>query len=522
MSKPDVHRMLDALAKLPKLNLAEDPTVVMDAHDAAHFDGWQNPVTGFGTARDKTTYNQFSSGRILSENELSALYHGDDLAARMVDVVPDEMMREGFELDLGDVALNNDITDQLEALEANDKIADAIRWGRCFGGGGLLLGADDGRSAATPLVPERVKSLGYLYTFDRRYLWPLTWYRDGGNPKLGRPETYMVTSPSAMSNAPVAVVHESRLILFGGATTGIREREMLNSWDLSVLQRPNDVLANFNIGWNAVSILLADGNQAVFKMMGLSDAIAEGQNEALTKRYALMDQARSILRAIVIDAGTKEEPPEEFSRQQFPMTGIPETLDRMMQRLAAAVQIPVTILMGQSPAGMNATGESDFRWFYDRIRSEQTRKLTPRLRRIVRVMLSTKVIAHDPEKKDAQAIKFKFPPLWTEAPLAKAQTRKTLLEGDQIMIDKGIALPEETALHRLQPDGFATEITLTEDGIKAREAALKSELALLEEGKPVEDDTLPPVTAKGAPPGGGAAPPAAPERGGASPGGPVP
>ncbi len=39
--------------------------------------------------------------------------------------------------------------------------------------------------------------------------------------------------------------------------------------------------------------------------------------------------------------------------------------------------MPVTILMGQSPAGMNATGESDFRWHYDRIKSRQTLHIAP-------------------------------------------------------------------------------------------------------------------------------------------------
>jgi phage-related protein (TIGR01555 family) len=467
------NRMLEALAKQRGLRLVEDPTLVIGLGESARFDAWENSQTGLGTTRDKTYYNVFSPARTLMDGELSALYHGDDLAARMVDVVPDEMLREGFQLDLGDAVMSGEVLDQLEALGAPEKLADGIRWGRLFGGGGVILGVDDGQPASSPLNAEKAKALNYLYPFDRRYLWPLTYYRDSGNPKLGQPETYMVTSATSHVDIPVAVVHETRLITFGGATTGIREREVNQGWDLSVLQRPHDVLGNFNMGWQAVSFLLQDANNAVFKMSGLADAIAEGQGEALRNRFLQMDMARSVVRATVVDAGdgTPNGPPESYERQVFPMTGIPDTLDKLCLRLAAAVQIPVTILMGQSPAGMNATGESDFRWFYDRIRSDQMRKLAPRIRRIVRVMLKTKIVG-----REVDAIKVKFPPLWTEAPQAAATTRKIILEGDAVAINAGVLLPEEGA-KRFQGEGFGGELTLSPEGIKAREDALKGEFS---------------------------------------------
>jgi phage-related protein (TIGR01555 family) len=467
------NRMLAALAKANGLRLVDDPRLVIGTGETVRYDSWENPVSGLGTDRDKTHYNRFGGSRLLTEYELSDIYHGDDLAARMVDIVPDEMLREGFQLDLGDSALSGEVTDQLEALGAAEKLADGIRWGRLFGGGGLIIGADDGKPASSPLDSEKAKTISYLYPFDRRYLWPLSYYRDAGNPKLGQPETYMVTSPASHVDLPVAVVHETRLVIFGGATTGLREREINQGWDLSVLQRPHDVLGNFNLGWNAVSILLQDANVAVFEMSGLAEAIAEGKGEAIRARLLQMDMAKSVARAIVIDAGdgTENSPKEAYTRQPFTFTGIPETLDKLMLRLAAAAQIPVTILMGQSPAGMNATGQSDFQWFYDRIRSEQTRKLAPRIRRIVRVMLKTKIVG-----REVEAIKVKFPPLWSETPQAAATTRKITLEGDQIAIDKGFLLPEE-ASKRFEPEGFAKELTLSPEAIKARAASLAAELS---------------------------------------------
>jgi phage-related protein (TIGR01555 family) len=490
--------MRDALAKMPKLHLVDDPVAVIAEHATARFDSWQNDLTGQGTTRDKTTYARYGASRLLNEFELSDLYHGDDLAARIVDIVPDEMLRKGFTVDVGDPAENTEIMDRLEVLGASDKLANAIRWGRCFGGGGLLLGADDGRSAASPLIPEKARSLSYLYVFDRRYLWPLTWYQNPGDPKLGQVETYMVVSPSARTTSPVSIVHETRLVIFGGATTGIRERELNFSWDLSVLQRVHEILSSYGMGWNAASNLLVSANVAVFKMAGLADAIAAGGEDLLKNRLRAMDMAQSVVRALVIDAGEGDpkqggQAAESYERQQFSFAGIPETLRELAVRVASGAKLPMTKLFGISPAGLNATGESDTRNFYDELGSYQTIKLAPAIRRIVSVMRRTKVMA-----KQAKPIVISFPPLWSEAPLAAAQTRKALIDGDAVLVDKGILLPEEIALQRFQPRGFDTELQLSPEALKARETALKGELDDLENPPepPVESGT--PMPAAGA------------------------
>ena len=48
------------------------------------------------------------------------------------------------------------------------------------------------------------------------------------------------------------------------------------------------------------------------------------------------------------------------------LTGVTEVMDRMINMVAAVSGIPVTVLMGQAPAGLNATtSESDIRSWYD-------------------------------------------------------------------------------------------------------------------------------------------------------------
>lgn len=69
-------------------------------------DSWKNILTGLGTSRDKVTHTEFSSGPDLSDQTLEQLYHNDDIAARVCDLVPDEMLRQGFDIQVGHSGLD--------------------------------------------------------------------------------------------------------------------------------------------------------------------------------------------------------------------------------------------------------------------------------------------------------------------------------------------------------------------------------------------------------------------------------
>ncbi|MCG6197883.1 DUF1073 domain-containing protein, partial [Anoxybacillus sp. LAT_38] len=57
-----------------------------------------------------------------------------------------------------------------------------------------------------------------------------------------------------------------------------------------------------------------------------------------------------------------------------------------MLDIAGACQIPVTKLFGRSPAGMNATGESDMQNYYEVIQQQQESILGPVLDKLLPIM----------------------------------------------------------------------------------------------------------------------------------------
>ena len=70
-----------------------------------------------------------------------------------------------------------------------------------------------------------------------------------------------------------------------------------------------------------------------------------------------------------------------------PIAGLPEMVRTFLQVAAGAADIPVTRLLGQSPTGLSATGESDTRNYYDMIAARQELDLRPQLERLDRLIL---------------------------------------------------------------------------------------------------------------------------------------
>jgi hypothetical protein len=242
----------------------------------------------------------------------------------------------------------------------------------------------------------------------------------------------------------------------------------------------------FETGWKAVEIMLTDSNQAVFKMTGIAELIAApGGMEALEKRFAYVDKRRSVVRALVVDADSNES----FERQSASFDSIPNLLDKFCLRLAASVPMPVTLLMGQSPAGMNATGDSDFRGHYDRLKSRQTLHIAPRVRYLVKLILQSK--DSPTGGKVPETITVTFPPLWTPTPMEEATRRKMVADADAVQIQSQVFTPDEVALVRGRPDGWDAPILLTDAAIQAREKALSHDLDSFGESEPEETSEEP-------------------------------
>lgn len=462
---------------------------------ARRWDNWQNAMTALGTGRDKRMAGAFFADVVLQPQDLENLYHGDDMAARCVGKLVEEALRKGIELhstDDEDAGKAKDeiaqVQQALDDLGWLDALAEGDEWGRLFGGGAILIGADGAGDPGLPLDDNRVKAVRFLTTLDRRDLQPVRWYDDPLSPKYGQPETFRIvpiTSASSMVTAKIQLVHETRLILFGGARTSKRKMRENGGWSHSVLQRIYEVLRDANANWAGASHLMTDASQAVYKVAGLLDMLASADGGAadMATRMTLVEQGRSVARAIVVDKDG-----EDFERKTTSFAGLPDMLDRTWQRLAAAADMPVTKLMGMSPAGLNATGQSDENTWYDSVAAHQAKVLKRPAQRIARLVARS--LGLDPASIDVC-----FPPLKQLSPLEQADLRLKTAQTDASNVDKGIYLAEEITIARSKGGKFSADEPVADLDVRRR--ALDAELQKLEDDAGKPDEPPPQFMAQG-------------------------
>jgi phage-related protein (TIGR01555 family) len=451
------------------------------------FDGWENVITGLGSLRDKLTHHAPQLRQPLRDSTLEALHSDDDIAARIVEKLPDDALRAGFCITLpadedSSATLGADLTSALQALGADTALHQAWCWARLYGLGAVLLGVDDGLDTREPLDLGRVVRLSHLTVLRRTQLQPETYYNEPLAPRFGEVESYRLMRLAIPRGAAVtvrsyekldAIVHESRLLQFRGVLTSRWGAASEQFFDDSVLQRAYDAMQASSSAWMSVGHLLTDASQGVFRVKNLLQLLAANGEEKLRKRVQIMDLVRSVCRALLIDADA-----ESFERVATSFTGMPEMLDRYMLRVSAAAEMPATVLWGRSPAGMNATGESDVRNWYDKVGSERTKILTPRIEQLTRVLMA----ADDSPTKGQVLDEFEveYPPLWQPSAKEAAETFNLRAQALVALKNAGIIRAEEAALN------IASAGELDEIDTDAREAMLEldveAELERLRQG----------------------------------------
>lgn len=426
-------------------------------------DGWVNLATGVGGPKDKSSGFAFS-GSYIDQNwaALEQLYEEDHIAGRIVDAPVDAVFVEGYTFECSDQQAKDDITDAIDALEAEEAVDQAMRWERLYGGSAIFLGVDDGLLFDSPIRPERIRQLMYLHVLERHELWPHRFYQDPKSPKFGQPSHYRVspTDGATMSNKVGAIVHESRLIIFGGEKTTKRKLIENQYWGQSVLTRAYTAIKQYGGSLASTLALMADASQGIYKIKGLMSIIQGGNEAKLVTRMKAQERLRSALNAILLDADG-----EDYTRIATQLTELGNLIDRFMLNVASAAKMPATEIFGRSAAGMNATGENDTRSWNKQVGKLQRQKGKPALERIFRTLLRASL---GPTKGvEPDSWKVSFPPVWSPTAKEAAEIHKLKVETALLAQDAGVINEHQFGRGLFSGNEWDGEIVLTDDELKA-------------------------------------------------------
>lgn len=428
-------------------------------------DSFQNFAARLGIGADNMSsaasygFNPITRNRQL----LEWMYGGSWIVGKCVDAIADDMTTAGITIqskaDPGDVekletALNN--------LAIWPKLTETIKWARLYGGA-IAVMLIDGQRLNTPLRPETISAGQFkgLAVLDRWMINPsLSEPITALGPDLGEPKFYDVT----VSGGPLprGRIHHSRVIRIDGIPQPHWRKIAENGWGLSVVEPLYDRLVAFDSTTTGAAQLVFKAHLRTLKIQNLRQLLAAGGKmmEGVAAQVDAIRLYQSSEGLTLLDAT------DDFQTHSYTFTGLDDLLLQFGQQLSGAMDIPLVRLFGQSPAGLNSTGESDMRAYYDGIKTKQE----ARLRRPLTTLLN---VVHRSElgREPDEGFNFAFTPLWQLSDKEKGETAASVTTAVTTAFETGV-IDRPTAMKELRASSQVTGVysNITDEAIDEAES----------------------------------------------------
>lgn len=310
-----------------------------------------------------------------------------------------------------------------------------------FGRGQLFVDDgnwDDPEELKMPLVVDKRKiDIGQLRGF--RIIEPLWSYPGQFNsdnplhPTFYKPQQWFVNGVQ---------VHASRLLTFvsrelpdilkpayqfGGLSMSQMAKPYVDNW-LRTRQSVSDLLHSFSTMVLAtdLSTVLQDGGAATM----------------LVRRAEIYNRTRDNRGLLMVNKDT-----EELTNVAAPLSGLDALQAQSQEQMASVAGIPLVVLLGITPSGLNASSDGEIRTFYAKIKADQEAFFRPNLTTVFN-LLQLHVFGEIDD-----GITFEFNPLWEEDETEDATVAKTQADTDAVYIQAGVIDPEEVRERLAGTDG---------------------------------------------------------------------
>ena len=372
----------------------------------------------------------------IPDYDLAEKYQYNGLFSKIIDRPAEEALKHGMEYNVSDADLKDFLDDALDRLDWEEKAVTAIRWARLFGGSIIVMLLDDGGGLEEPVNWQDVRSVEELRVYERAIVQP-----DPDTYRTGKAEYFDVSS----TYGGTFRVHRSRCLVFkNGSLPEYGAAQQYYYWGLpEYIRIHKDLSRALKTHTNAAN-MIEKSVQPVYKQRGLQSMLAGPNGDEMElKRLQVLDASRGMMNTIAVDMEG-----EDYDFKTFQMTGTKEILESTCNLLSAVTCIPQTILFGRSPAGENATGESDLENYYNFVEGIQKRMLKKNIRTLIKAIVQAGV--YDGSIENPGNIKPTFKPLWSlsetekaTVELTKAQRAQVAAQTAQLYIDMQAIQPDE-------------------------------------------------------------------------------
>jgi len=401
-----------------------------------------NPATGMGGERDPLAMEQLGiTFDQPTREQVSNLLRVSGLSNRIIGIPPSWCTLHG-DASWTVQDRSRSATPHLASmarLGLASKFAAADFAGRKGGDAALWiqveeLGVWSEAAQSQPLDLGRVTRIRRLVVVRRHELRPGKGH-DGWDDETiehGEVESWTIRLQRNRTPSRAWTVHSSRLIFFHGTELDPDEPNRPEGWgnDPAIVAVLNAIMTNARMtrGMNRVGDNLF---RTIIKTVFPESATTQEFLQGLYDRWQMF-RYMGHLGAMMISAGTKEEPSEEVVQLDAPISGISDLIDASADIAAMHTGFPKPLIKGDVAGALGGSGQAES-WqasFGGLIHSRQVNYYDPRLRKVYDIQYAT-VGIYEPDYT------LSYAPIILPTGLEEAEERLRLLEGDQIGYDMG-------------------------------------------------------------------------------------
>jgi uncharacterized protein len=284
-----------------------------------------------------------------------------------------------------------------------------------------------------PITPQTILkgSLRGFMTIEPMWTTPLVWNStDPTHPNFYKAESWMVLGRET---------HQTRLLRFVSREVPDIIRPAYNFGGISLTQLIQPYVDRWLSTVGAVNKLI--NNYSIVNLAtDMAALLSGGPSTELLKRMRFFTQTRDNQGVFLSD---KEA--EQLMLHAVQLSGLSELQAQAQEHMAAPTHLPLVVMTGITPAGLNASSDSEIEIFHDWNHSMQESLYTDPLTKILHILQLHMYGTIDRE------ITFEYVALKELVGEAASRVKKTQSEMDQVYMDSGVIAPEEVR-QRLQND----------------------------------------------------------------------
>lgn len=310
------------------------------------------------------------------QDPLVKFYYENNIARRIVDVIPEEMVAPGFKVN--GVSDNDAFQSEWTAKKLDAQIVDALCWSRLFGGSAILAMVNDRRNLKSQVGDGVLES---VRVYDKTQITITERERSPRNVRFGLPKIYTIKPDDGLEFE----VHYSRLHILDGDRIPNKLRKELKGWGVSVLS-PDLVKAikDYSNCHFLATELLKRKQQTVWKAKDLAALCDDNEGMyAARLRLAQVSENSGVGKPVGIDADD-----EEYDILNSDITGVPEFMVMKMDRIVELCGIHEIIIKNKNTGGVSASQNTALQTFYKLIERKRKDDLLPLLEFLLGFMLN--------------------------------------------------------------------------------------------------------------------------------------